>query len=241
MRLLPSLSILAISISSFAQSPCAEESAAWMEKINRVDDLRGSYAEKPVIIRSNLKLLDTNPSLTDYFEEISDLFKGAEVSTVSCINASGDIYYEINEIQESKKASHSSMVIWRGNTKEFEIIASNQSKNFDQSEIDQRRKDWMKLCNEHNAYKLVSDLYEPEAIYYNHRPVDIGTEKIARTYSYMNRETYSLTLTPIIIHPVTNSLVYEIGQCSGSYGGKYMLIWRKNSEGVWQILFDSNI
>ena len=133
------------------------------------------------------------------------------------------------------------MVIWRQGVKEFEIIVANDDIKFDQKEIDQRRKEWMELCNQHNAYNLVSNLYEPEAIYYNHRPVDIGTDKIARTYSYMDRETYSLNLTPIIVHPVANTLVYEIGQCSGSYGGKYMLIWRKNSEGVWQILFDSNI
>ena len=98
-------SIIAISTSSFAQSPCEKESALWMESINNVDDLRVSYIENPVIITSNLTLLDENPGLTDYFEEISDRLKDSEISTIECINASRDINYEINRIQKSKMES----------------------------------------------------------------------------------------------------------------------------------------
>jgi hypothetical protein len=57
----------------------------------------------------------------------------------------------------------------------------------------------------------------------------------------MEREQYHLTLTPIFIEPVSATMVYEIGQCSGSYGGKYILIWQREQDGKWRILLDSNI
>ncbi|MEL6143289.1 MAG: hypothetical protein AAFU67_16930, partial [Bacteroidota bacterium] len=107
--------------------------------------------------------------------------------------------------------------------------------------ITDRRNAWIDLCNQHDAQQLVDSLYAKNAIYYNHRPVVIGRETIGQTYQYMNDERYQLTLTPIQVEAVNDSLVYEIGQCSGSYGGKYVIIWQLGRDGVWRVLLDSNI
>jgi ketosteroid isomerase-like protein len=40
---------------------------------------------------------------------------------------------------------------------------------------------------------------------------------------------------------VNDNLVYEIGQCKGTYKGKYILVWKKESDGVWRVFIDSNI
>ncbi|MEL6276528.1 MAG: hypothetical protein AAFU03_15630, partial [Bacteroidota bacterium] len=103
------------------------------------------------------------------------------------------------------------------------------------------RNAWIDLCNQHDAQQLVDSLYAKNAIYYNHRPVVIGRETIGQTYQYMNDERYQLTLTPIQVEAVNDSLVYEIGQCSGSYGGKYVIIWQLGRDGVWRVILDSNI
>ena len=92
----------------------------------------------------------------------------------------------------------------------------------------------------HNANNLVQEMYTENALYYNHKPIDIGVEQIAKTYSYMNRPQYKLHLEVLKVVPVNKHIVYEIGQCSGSYRGKYVIIWQKTSKG-WQVLLDTNI
>jgi len=57
----------------------------------------------------------------------------------------------------------------------------------------------------------------------------------------MSRESYSLRLTPIKTGQVKNNIVLEIGQCSGSYNGKYIIVWKKNALGKWEVFLDSNI
>ena len=99
----------------------------------------------------------------------------------------------------------------------------------------------MALCNQHDAQQLVAQMYTANAMYYNHKPVVVGRKDITIEYDYMNQANYSLHLEPIIVETLTPALVFEIGQCSGSYGGKYMLIWEKQKDGSWQVLMDSNI
>ncbi len=108
-------------------------------------------------------------------------------------------------------------------------------------ELASRRNEWMKHCNEHHVAVLVSELYTPDALYFNHKPLIKGTAEITKEYGYMNTSNYHLELTPLHIEPVSDSLIYEIGQGSGSYGGKYILVWKKNAEGKWMVYMDSNI
>lgn len=107
--------------------------------------------------------------------------------------------------------------------------------------LDTFRQLWIERCNAHDAYRLVAQSYTPNALYYNHKPLVIGTDSIALEYSYMNRPQYQLLLTPLAVEMVNTELAFEIGQCSGSYGGKYVLVWQRNEQGIWQVLFDSNI
>jgi ketosteroid isomerase-like protein len=109
------------------------------------------------------------------------------------------------------------------------------------NEIESARNDWMQLCNQHNAIELIRKAYTSDAIYYSHKPLIIGTDAITKEYSYMNQPNYSLHLDPIVIEPVNDHIVFEIGQCSGSYNGNYVLVWKKQKDGSWQVFFDSNI
>ena len=100
-------------------------------------------------------------------------------------------------------------------------------------------KELEEMYNQHNADQLVRQKYTANAIYYNHRPVLIGTKAISKEYSYMNNPKYSLNLTPIVLELVNERIAFEIGQCSGSYNGKYVLVWEKTKDG-WKVLFDAN-
>ena len=109
------------------------------------------------------------------------------------------------------------------------------------ADIDARRTEWMERCNQHNAAKLVQELYSNPSIYYNHKPVIRHQDSLIAEYSYMNDPKYSLQLHPLHLESVNENMAYEIGQCTGSYGGKYILIWHRNERGHWKVLLDSNI
>jgi len=108
-------------------------------------------------------------------------------------------------------------------------------------EIASRRKRWMQLCNNHRVRRLVEQLYTSDALYFNHKPMIKGTEALIKEYGYMNDEDYQLTLEPLKISVVNENAAFEIGQASGSYGGKYILIWERGDDGQWRIAVDSNV
>ena len=126
--------------------------------------------------------------------------------------------------------------------RELEFTAKNDTAalNFNEG-IAERRALWIRLCNEHNAEKLVTQLYSENALYFNHKPLVKGTDDLVKEYGYMNYPDYSLTLDPLAVETVADDLIFEIGQCSGSYQGKYILIWKKEPDGIWRIFFDSNV
>ncbi|MFD0862138.1 YybH family protein [Sungkyunkwania multivorans] len=141
-------------------------------------------------------------------------------------------------------ATYSHLLIWNrssDNIREFEFIAKvDKGQNYS-IEIDKRRARWVVLCNLHDAARLVSELYSENAVYFSHKPVIIGHESITQEYQYMNDPNYQLTLHPITVQMVNENLAYEIGQCKGTYNGKYMLVWQRDEQGIWRILVDSNI
>ena len=108
-------------------------------------------------------------------------------------------------------------------------------------ELEERRELWMEKCNAHAVEDLVNSLYTDNTMYYNHRPMVQGHETLSSVYQYMARPSYSLQLEPLHLLAVHEGLVFEIGQCSGSYPGKYILVWVKTPSGEWKILLDSNV
>ena len=99
----------------------------------------------------------------------------------------------------------------------------------------------MKLCNQHDARNLVTEMYSEATIYYHRGRIINDQNALSEAYSYMNSPNYQLRLDPIVIEKVTDTVVFEIGQCSGSYGGKYILVWSRDKQGEWKIALDSNL
>jgi ketosteroid isomerase-like protein len=155
------------------------------------------------------------------------------------------IRYELSTIDMTDGRRFHQLIIWNVEEKiprrELEMVSEARATDPYTSALDTRRADWMRLCNAHNAKQLVEALYTENALYYNHKPLIQGQEAIAADYTYMNNPDYQLTLTPIRVLPVSTDLAFEIGQCSGSYGGNYVLVWQKGKDSIWRILLDSNI
>lgn len=108
-------------------------------------------------------------------------------------------------------------------------------------EIEYRRNKWMQTCNDHQVELLIKEFYTNPPFYYNHKPLVTTQKDLLNEYSYMNEPDYNLKLSPMFTEAVNENLVFEIGQCSGSYNSKYVIVWKKESDGEWRIHLDSNI
>ncbi|WP_312555445.1 hypothetical protein [Empedobacter brevis] len=221
----------------------------WANGINtgNFDPIESLYDLKSVKIISSEYLIESSNKIANYY--LAEKEKITSIESLFSIEASSKrkINYELVNYKTGNRKNFIGLVIWKIENeeivREFEFTKESisDSKKIDTANINERRKLWMELCNQNNADSLVRELYSKNSIYYNHKPIIKGTDELIKEYSYMNNKNYHLKLEPLIVKPVNKNLVLEIGQCSGSYGGKYILVWGKEADGVWKIMIDSNI
>ena len=223
----------------------AEPNQAWKKAVNNsTSSLADLYFKNAIKIFPNGAIIVGNNAIDSSYKNRSFVIDSIQVIKNVVANKKRGINYEIGVYWIGKQA-YKHLIIWNTTDtiqkRELEFIAKSTANPSVLEEINLSRKKWITLCNQHDAAQLVAQVYTPNAIYYNHKPAIIGRKGIAEEYQYMNRKKYSLHLEPIIVETVTSGLVFEIGQCTGSYKGKYMIIWEKQEEGDWQVLMDSNI
>lgn len=223
------------------------EEQAWQTAFNEnLSSLLQQYDTTAVVITKDGAVLNTPTEVAAYLAgQQKSLVSILRIDQHSRVPVANRIRYEIATLQTKTKQLYKQLVVRKEADgrplRLLEMTVRFDGTSLDRTGINQARNRWMGLCNQHNARKLVEAMYLPEAIYYNHRPVVIGTDAIAETYRYMNRETYHLLLAPLVVEAVDATTAFEIGQCSGSYGGKYVLVWRKTPEGAWKVLMDANL
>lgn len=225
----------------------SDANARWQYWLNHNKDTSIQvYAANPVKILANGSVIEgLEPVLTSYDGFTATIDTIFSEKTVIA-NREQTFEYEIGGFTTNDKQQFKHLIIWSLEApvkkRLLEVIAATGPVNSSITDsLAVRRTEWMERCNQHNAKDLVEKVYTSNAIYYNHKPVVIGHEDITKVYQYMNDERYSLTLQPIHIAPINEKLAFEIGQCSGSYGGKYLFLWEKQEDGTWSVLMDSNI
>ena len=253
------LSVFALSACHSASSHPSEEdqnpstptplysNESWAEALASSDELAKHYTADAISVASDgtyqegaakiaAHLFKTQHTAIDTIYSIAREYAGRDSAFV----------YEIGGYALDNGATYRHLVIWDQQQEtprrvlDFLALADLANRP-EKGVLDSFREQWIELCSAHDAYQLVAQSYTPNALYYNHRPLVIGIDSIAVEYDYMNQPTYSLKLTPLAVEMVSADLAYEIGQCSGSYSGKYILVWQKDDEGKWKILLDSNI
>lgn len=220
---------------------------AWLERVNdSTSALADLYAEQAILLFPDGTYLEENEAIEGYYRDeglhIESLEAGFQIAT----GPGGEYHYETGEFQTRNGATYDYLWIFgmelEALKRQLEFLAvSDASAVVPEEELRQRRNRWMELCNSHQVSQLVLEMYRENGVYYNHKPVIVGQPLITEEYGYMQNPNYNLELRPLHLNAVSESMVIEIGQASGSYNGNYLLVWQKDPEGEWRILFDSNI
>ncbi len=218
----------------------------WKAFINlKSDSLSTLYTEHAIKIFDDGETIVGGNPLKEHYLSSADPINLISSDTVLMANSNRGLVYEMGEYTDNSNAKFKQIVIWESKDSQskrvFEFASKIEGSENDLVEINSRRDLWIKLCNMNDAENLINEMYSQNTLYFNHKPLIIGRELLVKEYAYMNRENYQLTLNPIIVDQVNENFVFEIGQCKGSYNGKYIIIWRKESSGKWEVFIDSNI
>ena len=223
----------------------AQETSDDTNSSTSVPETIGSEYHPSAILISETGLIEGRDAIKSY---LTDLYKnqGARVDykTSYKIPVLQVLEYEIGLSRMEIDGQYAHSIVWsveNGSGQKIAEVIFESTNNVEiPDELTTARKKWVRLCNEHNARKLVETLYTEDAIYYNRGRVLNGHEQLSREYSYMNDTSYTLQLNPKHVEMVREDLVFEIGQCSGSYPLPYLLVWKKQKDGDWKVYFDSN-
>ncbi|MEO6347962.1 MAG: hypothetical protein ABIO60_08630 [Aquaticitalea sp.] len=221
----------------------------WVDAINNKNTrtLKKMYASNAVKVISADSIINSSSQIAKYYGIHNNSIISIESLFSVEANIGRRINYELVKYKTESLKDYIQLVIWRLEDekiiREFEFTKEStlESTKVDTTNISEKRKLWIELCNTHNSENLVKQLYSKNAIYFNHKPIVKGIKDLIKEYDYMNNKDYTLNLQPLKLEVVNADFAIEIGQCIGSYNGKYILVWKKQADGNWKIDFDSNI
>jgi ketosteroid isomerase-like protein len=210
-----------------------------------VETIKDCYLPESIKIISSDSILSGPAGIAEFYALQSEGIKSISSLFIVKANKEKNIDYEIIKYETLNGKLYAQLVIWRVKNgvkfREFEFVSEISEKTHtNEKSITEKRNLWVELCNAHTPVNLVNALYISNSIYFNHKPIIRGHENLFEEYAYMKDTNYRLTLHPLKMFFVNDNLVYEIGQCEGTYNGKYMLVWKKESDGEWRVFIDSN-
>ncbi len=222
------------------------ENNNWMSYLNASSDsLMHLYAEDAVKVLVDGTILSGRIAIKDYWHTAELQIKAMESDTVILAHPERGLFYELGAFTDANQQKYQHLIIWQmkgaARVSVFEFVAPQLEAVEDYEALDKRRALWMELCNRHEVQQLIDNLYEEETLYFNHRPLLKGRAALVKAYQYMKAENYQLSLLPSVVRQVSPDFIFEIGQCAGTYQGKYILIWQRNEQGQWNIFIDSNV
>lgn len=221
----------------------APENLSWREAINSGNSLSNNYLPSAVKAFVSGEVITGAEEIAAHWKTQAPKVTSITSDTLIVARDHPLIEYEIGEFATATQW-RKFLIIWEtdstGRKRSFEMDVAINEPGEVSSEVSNSRDRWVVLCNQHDASQLIREMYTTNTVYYNHRPVVQGQENLIKVYGYMNNPNYHLTLKPIISEPVSDRIVFEVGQCSGSYNGKYVIVWEKGDDGKWKVLMDAN-
>ncbi len=229
-----------------SETPTNTRSDPWQVALNgEANLLKDVYFPQALHINPEGEVIEGAEKISEFWQNFPEKIDSVYMTGKEIVGIAEEYAYELGGFFTQSGKEYRHVLIWnlKGEkpVRELEFVAQAQEVTWEQEPIDARRRRWVELCNAHQAQVLVDSVYAENALYYNHRPLAKGRAEIGKIYGYMNDPKYNLDLQPLFVDRATEDLSLEIGQCSGSYGGKYVIVWQKNEDRVWRVLLDSNM
>jgi hypothetical protein len=245
------LLFLLAGITAQAQPDLQSLQQEWVDAIKMGDSTSDFYWDDQSLIYSKIKTSDA--------ESIIQIFKKEDIQ-----NLQG--YSPIQNFQHDKfryitvgklSTSTDSLLLltgWRkvdGSwLKKIDVILTLESETTRISSetgrlLDQERKKWVKLANQHNPEAHIKASYTEDATYFGNGQKSEGRQEIADRYIYMENLNYQVDLEKERLWRISESNVLEIGRYfTGTErrgnGGLYVILWEEQETGEWQIELDFN-
>ena len=212
------------------------------------NEIKNFYIENAILINNNGDCIIGNNQINDYYKNnLKELSSIKSIKTYVRVVAEANVY-EIGFYYTKIKSIYSYLTSLRKNGnnwyRELEVLSKNtinNNTNFNK-DIDIKRKMISDIINnEHNVKKLVEKVYENKAYYYSRGNLIQGREKIINSLTHMSNLNSIFNLKPETKIQINPDKAYEIGEWNlNQRTGKYILIWRKQSNDDWKIMLDSN-
>lgn len=243
------LVLLACGSSVFFKNPIPRQNYQWLIKLDSESEFNASsYYLNNAGLYFNGKMYqgvqEINNRLLD-LKENSKNFKSLD--TIQFVKHDSSHVYDIGFYKDWDQQVYVYLIAWNKKEgtwkKEFEAIHSfDEDPKFtlDKEGIDNARNLWVQRSNNHDHRSLIEQSYTSDAIYFNNGKVDRGTEEIVSRYAYMSRPNWKIKLTPIKTFAVKEDLIYEIGQYKSNGIGHYIILWKKETNGLWKVSLDFN-
>ena len=214
----------------------------WLDAVKKSKNLEPFYIENSGILLNNtvyIGLEEINKQLLDLKRNAGQLsnYKKLEVHQLR-----DNQKFELGVYSTESGNIFTTIIGWKLGTKwakEFEVIYKN-GKDFtleEESIIDGRGK-WEELANQHRPDLIVDEVFSDNGKYF-HRGTQYKNIEIIKAYSYMNNDSYKITLEALKVLQVNNKVIFEIGIYRAGGEGLYTLIWVKENE-EWNLLLDFN-
>jgi ketosteroid isomerase-like protein len=222
-----------------------QENQAWLNHYNQAQDVSAFYLDRALLFAEKSAPIQGNTLIAGYFTQMQkSVSKFKSIHPYKRFTETENLIYESGYLTTDNQETFSYLTVWNNKNgawkRELEAIARKTANDNSSELVNAAREKWMQLCNAHAPAQLIEQVYASDAYYYNRGRLLKGWEQITGEYKYMNDPAYQLTLTPKAIQLVQPDMVYEIGKCSGSYGGHYVIRWQKQEAGDWRVTLDTN-
>ena len=214
----------------------------WVSSFNQSGDLKPFYREASGILQEN-KLITGGENIGKKWLELhSQAGAITEYKLIETIQLIETSKFELGAYLTEKGSSYYTIIGWRNNNgwyKEVEVTYKAVNPGPDKADkIKLLRDSWQKLANDHRPDLIGKELYIDGGYYFNRGRVYSNLE-IADVYSYMNPESFKISLEGLSTTIVNEETAYDIGGFQTSGKGLYILIWIKK-ENEWKLLLDFN-
>jgi ketosteroid isomerase-like protein len=216
----------------------------WLVAVNKKEDIKKFYKENVVLYLNN-EFCQGDHTIEDFYcSHLNTHLTKFHVEYRTLLPENEDMVYETGYFSTTSMETFQYLAIWSKTSgtwlRELEAVSIKKNNLEIGNGIADARNLWIEYANKNSAIALAQKTYTEDFLYFNRGNKYRGYDNLAEIYSYMNDKDFHVTLNQDINVMIQEDLSFEIGTWTSEGKGKYIIIWKKQENGEWKILLDSN-